>query len=374
MMAIYFDYSTMQRWQGNPTGIPRTEYCLANAMQTLHPAIKFVLINDDLGKFYELNGKPGAFDVGDPVHFTKDDIFFSAGAGWAFFCYHEQLRLAKSNGARIYHIFYDLIPLKFPYFYEQGVSFGDYFGAWCKETFLLSDGAFAISICTKLDMVKQFDLDESLAERISVIRLGEDFRFAKDVPCQVNRFSHLGKFLLSVGTLEIRKNQICLLNAYRLLVPQHGGNLPILIIVGKKGWLDSDIEFQVKNDRQLNQLVQVVTDVNDGELQWLYENCEFSLFPALYEGWGLPLAESLRAGRPCISAGTSSMLEIAPELTVFASPLSPQEWADSIKLLLEKPLRLEQMTEKIRKEYVITPWSSTAKSICDAMRIEINSH
>ncbi len=368
-MTLYFDYSTMQRWQGNPTGIPRTEYCLANSMLELYPSIEFVVLNDELGKFHALNGKPGAFELGEAVNFKKDDVFFSAGAGWAFSCYHEQLRLIKSCGARIYHVFYDLIPLKFPYFYEQGVGFGDYFGAWCKETFLLSDGAFAISLCTKLDMVKHFNLDESSVGRISVIRLGEDFTFVGGSNFQSNRFNPLGNFILSVGTLEIRKNQLCLLNAYRLLIQQHGADLPNLILVGKKGWLDGEIEFQVKNDRQLNQLVHVITDVNDDELQWLYENCNFSLFPALYEGWGLPLAESFKAGRPCISSGVSSMLEIAPELTVFASPQSPQEWADSIKELLFEPLRLEQLTAKIRKEYVMTTWSSTAKCIFNAIDI-----
>ena len=51
-MTLYFDYSTMQRWQGNPTGIPRTEYCLANSMLELHPSIEFVMLNDELGKFH----------------------------------------------------------------------------------------------------------------------------------------------------------------------------------------------------------------------------------------------------------------------------------------------------------------------------------
>jgi glycosyltransferase involved in cell wall biosynthesis len=369
-MTLYLDYSTMWRWQGNPTGIPRTEYCLANSMLALYPAVKFVILNDDLGRFHGLNGKPGKFELGDPVNFSKDDIFFSAGAGWAFLCYHEQLRLMKLSGARIYHIFYDLIPLKFPYFYAQGVGFGDYYGSWCKETLLLSDGAFGISECTRHDLINEFKLDEDVARKVSVIRLGEDFSFSQESNYHVDRFSHLGKFLLAVGTLEIRKNQLCLLNAYRLLAQEHGGNLPTLIVVGKKGWLDGEIEFQVKNDHLLNQIVEVVTDINDEELQWLYENCEFSLFPALYEGWGLPLAESFKAGRPCISSDAASMIEIAPELTVFASPLSPKEWADAIKNLLFEPRRLEQLTAKIRREYVVTTWSSTAKGIFDLMGVK----
>lgn len=369
-MKLLFDYSTMQRWKGNPTGIPRTEFCLAKAMQALYPAMEFVMVNDDLGRFHTLSGRLGAFELGDAVNFAEDDVLISAGAGWAFACYHEQLRLARSCGARVYHVFYDLIPTLFPFFYEQGTGFGDYYGAWCKETFSLSDGAFAISSCTKEDMVKQFVLNEDKAKKISVIRLGEDFSVAGDSLHQGNRFMGIGKFLLSVGTLEIRKNQACLLNAYRLLAQQHGNDLPMLIIVGKKGWLDGDIEFQVRNDRVLKRLIRVITDADDNELRWLYENCELSLFPALYEGWGLPVAESLKAGRPCISSNTSSMLEIAPDLTVFASPLSPNEWANAMADLLFGFDKLKTLTAMVRHGYVPTSWSSTANSILNAINFE----
>jgi glycosyltransferase involved in cell wall biosynthesis len=366
-MKLYFDYSTMQRWVGNPTGIPRTVFCLAMAMRELNPAMEFVVVDDELGRFHSLKGAPGECVVGEAVNFAAGDILFSAGAGWAFACYNEQVRLARSCGVRVYQVFYDLIPALFPYFYKQGISFGDYFGTWCKEAFSLCDGGFAISECTKSDMILRFGLDKDRAEKIRVIRLGEDFGGAYDNSMIVNRFSDEGKFLLSVGTLEVRKNQACLLNAYRLLAKQHADHLPTLILAGMKGWLDGDIEFQVKNDRVLNRLVRVITDANDYELQWLYKDCEFSLFPALYEGWGLPVAESLKAGRPCICSNTSSMLEIAPELTVFASPHSAHEWADAIGELLFETNTLEKLTEKVRRQYVPTSWSSTANAIMNSI-------
>jgi len=371
-MKLYFDYSTMQRWSGNPTGIPRTVYCLAIAMRELYPAMEFVILDDELGQFHYLHGKPDEFVLGDPVNFAEDDVLFSAGAGWAFVCYLEQVRLARSLGVRVFLAFYDLIPSLFPYFYEQGLGFGDYYGVWCKEAFSLCDGAFAISLCTKHDMVSRFDLDESRAKIIRVIRLGEDFSVGAEEAPRAGRFGDVGKFLLSVGTLEIRKNQVLLLNAYRLLAQQDAVYLPTLVLVGKKGWLDGEIEFQVRNDRILNQFVRVVTDANDHELQWLYENCEFSLFPALYEGWGLPVAESLKAGRVCISSNTSSMPEIAPELTVFASPFSPRDWADAIGELLSKPSQLRVLNEKVRREYAMTTWSSTGSDILDGMARQLD--
>lgn len=362
-MKLYFDYSTMQRWVGNPTGIPRTEFCLAMVMRELYPAIEFVVVDDELGCFHLLKGIPSECVVGEAVSFAEGDVLFSAGAGWAFACYHEQVRLAKSRGARVYRVFYDLIPALYPYFYEQGTDFGDYFGAWSKEAFSMCEGAFAISECAKNDMVSLFDLDADQAARIRVIRLGEDFSGMGAEVLQTNRFEGSGKFLLSVGTLEVRKNQACLLNAYRLLAKQHADHLPTLILAGRKGWLDGEIDFQVKNDRVLSRFVRVIKDASDYELQWLYENCEFSLFPALYEGWGLPVAESLKAGRPCISSNTSSMLEIAPGLTVFASPYSVEEWVGAIGELLFEVGKLETLTEKVRSQYVPTAWAVTASAM-----------
>ena len=95
----------------------------------------------------------------------------------------------------------------------------------------------------------------------------------------------------------------------------------------------------------------------------LYKRCLFTLFPAIYEGWGLPVAESLKHGKPCISSNTSSMVEIAPHLTRFASPYSIEEWADQIEELLFSPDQLTSETNRICSEYIPTKWTETAKAI-----------
>jgi glycosyltransferase involved in cell wall biosynthesis len=367
-MKIYFDYSTMLNWRGNVTGIPRTVFCIAMGLRELHPEIQFVALDDEQDCFHLLNGEIGNFHLGEAASFSEGDVLFSAGAGWAISSYREKIHQAKSCGVKFYQLFYDLIPAIYPYFYEQGIGFGDYFSDWSKEIFKLCDGAFSISQCTKNDMISLFNLGAEHAESIKVIRLGDDYSPSRQSNVKVTRFGKSGDFLLCVGTLEIRKNQICLLNAYRLLAQRHGDNLPKLIIVGRKGWMDGDIAFQVENDRILNGVVQVVTDVDDVELQWLYENCLFSLFPALYEGWGLPVAESLKAGRPCISSGVSSMLEIAPELTVFASPHTPENWAAAISYFLSNPDKLAELTARIKSEYSPTSWVSTAGSILQEIK------
>lgn len=354
----------MIRWEGAPTGIPRTEYCLAQEILQLDSEVKLVVINDELKAFYHLDRRDDTFVIGDIVKFARNDTLISAAANWAFACYIEQVRSLKSIGVRYFQLFYDLIPYLHPYYYKDGTGFGDYIGNWTKQTLALCDGAYAISNCTKRDLIKLSELSDAEADHIEVIRLGEDFVQETEQNTSP-RFSYSEEFLLSVGTLEIRKNQNCLLQAYRILAERHGSSisLPKLILVGRSGWIDGNISFQVENDRLLKNLVQVVTDASDAELTELYQHSLFTLFPAIYEGWGLPVAESLRYGKPCVCSNTSSMLEIAPNLTLFASPYDANAWADQIESLLLDRDRLASYSSLISREYRLTAWKSTAEHI-----------
>jgi len=368
-MTIYFDYSTMAKWSGNPTGIPRTVYCLARSIGVIESSLQLAVIDDQLAVFHRAKLINGKIIVEGPIEFLPDDILLSVGANWAFGCYNEQIRRLKNAGVYFYQLFYDIIPQLFPYFYEQGNAFGDYFGSWTVETLSLCDGAFAISECTKRDISFLAGIDRSNQKMINVVRLGEDF-LNSDLVCETvtNRFIGYENYLLSVGTLEIRKNQACLLNAYRLLGRKYSSGLPRLIIVGRGGWLDGDIKFQVENDRLLSGLVDVITDATDEELDTLYNRCLFTLFPALYEGWGLPVAESLKHGKPCISSNTSSMLEISPALTRFASPYSVDEWVVQIEDLLFSKNKLQAEQLQIIEQYRSSSWQDAAEKILSAIK------
>ncbi|AVF37505.1 hypothetical protein BV494_19830 [Rahnella sikkimica] len=247
-------------------------------------------------------------------------------------------------------------------------------GNWVDQTVTLCDQSFSISECTKKDIVLRSNKLGVDMSGMQVIRLGDDFVASpSDNAEYCKRYTQGERFILCVGTLEIRKNQVALLHAYRILSQRHPSLLPKLVLVGRKGWIDSEVAFQVANDRDLNGLVDVITDASDIELSWLYSNCLFTLFPALYEGWGLPIAESLWHGKPCISSNSSSMVEIAPELTIFASPYSVENWADQIEALLFEPGKLAEQTEKVIREYVPTEWRDTAATIKDMILKSVQS-
>ena len=204
---------------------------------------------------------------------------------------------------------------------------------------------------------------------MNVIRLGESLPAAgfrgEEIPLKIRQ---LGRFALSVGTLEIRKNHIILLNAYRFLIENGFDLLPTLVLAGREGWLNNNLRYQVEQDPVLKGGVVIMTDVSDFVLDYLYRNCIFTLYPSLYEGWGLPIAESMNYGKPCIASNTSSMKEVAPEFTRFAHPLKLSEWVAHIQELSAKDKILDHETRRITSEYKPFLWKTTALQILKELK------
>ncbi len=158
-----------------------------------------------------------------------------------------------------------------------------------------------------------------------------------------------------------------LLNAYRYMVDVQGYRPPRLLIVGKKGWLDHDIEYQVENDPRISGLISILQGVTDADLHHLYSNSMFTVYPSFYEGWGLPVAESLCFGKPCIASGSSSMLEIAPGVVKHANPFLLNEWVSAIREFADNPSLLKRANESVLLDYKRVDWVDTANSMIDVL-------
>lgn len=201
-----------------------------------------------------------------------------------------------------------------------------------------------------------------------MIRLGDEIKNRVDTNEVRGKIQNLHDFILTVGTVEHRKNHIVFLNAYRLLVSEGSKILPLLVIVGREGFMNNNLVYQVEQDPLLKNKVIILNKVSDTELYYLYENCLFTAYPALYEGWGLPVAESLRHGKQCICSGTSSLLEIAPDITRFAHPLKASEWAKNIFDLYNTSAVLEEETNKVINNYKGTSWAETSAQLIKIIR------
>jgi glycosyltransferase involved in cell wall biosynthesis len=123
-----------------------------------------------------------------------------------------------------------------------------------------------------------------------------------------DRLPPAGSYALFVSTIEARKNHLLLFRVWRrMLDDMPRDSVPTLVFAGRVGWLVDDLMKQLENTDYLDRKICLIEDVSDAELASLYRGCRFTLFPSLYEGWGLPVTESLAFGKPCLVARNSSL-------------------------------------------------------------------
>ncbi len=179
-----------------------------------------------------------------------------------------------------------------------------------------------ISESGRQDVHRYFDVP---LEQISVVYPGVEARFQPLPSAQVAAFrASKGlpeRFLLHVGTLQPRKNIPVLLEALAQI------NRPDLhlILVGGKGWLYDEIFARVQA-LGLEKRVRFVGYVPDEELPLWYNTAVLLTFPSVYEGFGLPLVQSLACGTPVIAADASAM----PEAVGDAGWLFPPQDASAL--------------------------------------------
>lgn len=132
------------------------------------------------------------------------------------------------------------------------------------------------------------------------------------------KYSLTGSFLLTVGTLEPRKNLAALIAAY-IDRRKSGVELPVLVLAGGDGWLDGSIRRMVSNAEQSGWVRRLGFVPND-DLPALYAGCEVFIMPSIYEGFGMPLLEAQLCGAAVLHGSHASMVEAAGGFGVAVEP------------------------------------------------------
>jgi glycosyltransferase involved in cell wall biosynthesis len=142
-----------------------------------------------------------------------------------------------------------------------------------------------------------------------------------------------GGFWLNVGTIEPRKNQRRLVDAYARYRALGGRPMP-LVLAGGRGWLMDDFQAHLERTGTAAQ-VRMTGYVSDAELIWLYRNCYANLYPSLYEGFGLPVLEGMQFGAATVASNASSIPEVAGDAAMLLAPEDVEGWAQAMLLLAE---------------------------------------
>lgn len=171
------------------------------------------------------------------------------------------------------------------------------------------------------------------------------------------------KYILYVSTIEARKNHQLLLDAYDALLKKGIDGLPLLVFVGMRGWGVDGLFRQLENSSLLKSHVRILNHVSDAELCALYKHALFCVYPSLYEGWGLPVAECLAYGKYCLAAPVASIPEVGGSFVEYLDPHDCVAWANRMLELSSDNERLQGLEDNIRAHYVPVSWDETGRQI-----------
>ncbi|CAK3665007.1 glycosyltransferase family 4 protein [Vibrio crassostreae] len=177
-------------------------------------------------------------------------------------------------------------------------------------------------------------------EKSSTLYLGvaDSFRpYAKDECDGLLRSLKIkhNHFVLSVATLEPRKNLSKLIDAYKLL-PSSVRNQYPLVLVGDQGWKNIEL---MNNAKELVERGQIIFTgyLADDDLKHLYASAAAFVYPSLYEGFGLPVIEAMASGSPVITSNIGATAEVAASGALLVNPCDEVAISKAILRLIQCP-------------------------------------
>jgi glycosyltransferase involved in cell wall biosynthesis len=204
---------------------------------------------------------------------------------------------------------------------------------------------------------------------ITVVRLGDVMGEASSgaTPSPRPRFVPMRPFFVCVATLDVRKNHRLLYDAWTQLATRRGDACPDLVCIGTPHLYVTDLLREMRQDRTVNRHIHVLHGIEDCELEWYYKNCQSTIYPSKYEGWGLPVAESLGHGRMCLASNATSIPEISCDLPEFFDPYDVHGLVALVERVLDDPAWVRDREETIRQNFQPTNWHETATQVLVAL-------
>jgi glycosyltransferase involved in cell wall biosynthesis len=296
-----------------------------------------------------------------PPIFSPGDRWVSLGLDWEYLDQEVLYRLKRQLDLKITLICYDVIPVLYPHLVVLPPGgFGAYLVdmAWC------ADAVLCISEHTRRDCERVLKSLGAPVPPTHVIRLGSGID-TKGEGVPPPNFAHgpnARPFVLFVSTIERRKNHEVLYRAWTRLRDQ--GMVPHrLVFVGMQGWGINDLLNDLRLDPRIQDDIICMNDVSDDQLAWLYRQCAFTVFPSLYEGWGLPVVESLAWGKFCLASNAASLPEAGGPWAEYLDPWDLPAWVDRLAHHMRNPQKVAALNARISSEFNPPTWTATAQAI-----------
>jgi glycosyltransferase involved in cell wall biosynthesis len=253
---------------------------------------------------------------------------------------HEIPSQLKKEGIKSVVTIHDLIYLRFPYYFKRidRKIYDIKFRSACEN----ADRIIAISEQTKKDIIHFFGTSE---DKIEVVYQGCDAIFyqqllvneLEDIKAKYQLPNH---YLLCVGTIENRKNQLLILKSLQHL-PKHIH----LVLVGKATSYEQ-ILLNFIAFHELENRVHFIKDVPFQDLPGIYQQAQIFIYPSQFEGFGIPILEALNSGIPVIAAKGSCLEEAGgPDSLYFENNNTAQLTKSIMQIYNDEPLKLKMVNQ-----------------------------
>ena len=314
-----------------------------------------------------LNMIDGYSNTIDSGNLDEVDIFHSP---------YDQIpaSVKTANKLQAFLTIYDLIPVLYPQFllseqipllYKQTLA-----------SIAAKDWVTCISHSTKNDLCNYLKIDES---RVFVTHLAAEpsvFYPCNDAAKLASTRTKYGipdaPYILSLGTLEPRKNLDGAIRSFAKLIEEQSIRDLYLVLVGTPGWKYDNIMAEVSKKNFLKERIIFTGYVPESDLAALYSSSLAFVYPSFYEGFGLPPLEAMQCGVPVITSNTSSLPEVVGNAGIMVDPKDTDALCDSMLQIYNKPSLRASMSVKSLAQAKLFSWERCTQETIAAYRTALS--
>jgi glycosyltransferase involved in cell wall biosynthesis len=295
-------------------------------------------------------------------------IFFDMDSVWNI--HPKRIHLypeLKKNNYTIINYLYDLSPVILPQYSHENTCRN--FISFLTAAYSYTDMVFFDSASAEknfLNIKKQLEVTREIPTRVT--GLGSDFSQQNNIikPNQKLKAILDKKYILFVGTIEPRKDQELVLDAFETLAKKYSDLN--LVLIGKQGWKVEEFIKRINNHPLKDKQFYYLNDIDDDTLSLFYQNAWIVIYLSKHEGYGLPIAESLRHNNITIASKNSSMYEVGKNYSDYIVYNSQNEIIDIISLYYDNPQLYQEKKQLIKNSFKPASWDSFSASIMEIFK------
>lgn len=357
MLAIGYD---AKRAFNNASGLGNYSRLLVESMVKYHPENKYLLFTPKIGSNWA-DWRQQMHDSGVATLLPPRRLQRIFHSYWRSAGVSKQ---APSKGIKIYHglshelpvnlakrgiktvvTMHDLIFLRYPEYFPRIDRF--FYERKFKQACQDADAIVSISEQTSQDLVKFLKAD---AKKIQLVY--QDchpiFRLAissTELTAFKDKHALSAPYIYVSGSFEKRKNHIRVLEAYAQLPSDR----PHLVFAGNKNAYLQEM-LKLANKLELADEIHVLQNLPFDELPALYAGAVFTAYLSEFEGFGLPVLESMAVGTPVLTSNISSMPEVGGNAVLYAPPTDVEAIAMQMRLLLFDEERKSELVQQLKSQ------------------------